>query len=98
MRRRRPPTVQGILAPHIPAEIYRDGDRLVIVQALPPERPDWAGRFAALGLLLAAGVGTTGLLLMLLAALDVAARIAAGIALPGGATVTVAVRAFKRRK
>lgn len=93
---RRPPPVEGVMAPHIPAALYRDADgRIVVVQALPPERAGWAPRLAALGIVLAAGVGTTGLLLLILAALDVAARIAAGIATPAGVTLTLGV-AYRR--
>jgi hypothetical protein len=97
MRRREPPRVDGILAPHVPAELYRQADgRIVIVQSIAPQQPtDWGRRFAVLGFVLAAGVGTTGLVLMVIAALDVAATIAAGIATPMGVTVTVA---FARRK
>ncbi len=92
------PTVQGVLAPHVPAEIYRDGDRLVIVQALPTPRADWGGRFAALGFLLAAGVGTAGLVFVFLAALDAAAHVAAGVATPAGVTVTASIAGVRRGK
>jgi hypothetical protein len=98
MNRREPPRVDGILAPHVPAEIYRDADgRILIVQSVAPRQTaDWGRRFAVLGVVLAAGVGTTGLVLMVIAALDVAAQVAAGIATPMGVTVTVAFAA--RRK
>jgi hypothetical protein len=98
MSRREPPRVDGILAPHVPAELYRDADgRIVIVQSIAPQpNGGWSQRFAWLGLLLCAGVGTTGFLVMLIAALDVAAQVAAGIATPAGVTVTVALAA--RRK
>lgn len=88
------PPVRGVLAPHIPAEIYRDGDHLIVVQALP-QQSAWPARFAALGFVFAVGAGTTGLVVLMLAALDVAAKVAAGIATPAGVSITLAIRSIR---
>ncbi len=85
MNRNRPPdATAGILAPHIPADIYRraevTGQPIVIVQSTPAPRANRHDHLYVLAVGLAGAAGVMGLVAAALALLEFAVRAAALVA------------------
>ncbi|MHA5052064.1 hypothetical protein [Streptomyces sp. SD15] len=85
MNRNRPPDATvGLLAPHIPAEIYRraeaTGQPIVIVQAATPPRTNRRDHLYYLAIGLAGAAGVMGLVAAALALFEFAVRTAALVA------------------
>ncbi|MEU9795427.1 hypothetical protein AB0E27_33470 [Streptomyces sparsogenes] len=82
MRHHEPPTTPGPIAPHIPADLYRqlDGRPVVIIQPPAPAPTRSVGKWAVpLALVLAGTAGVIGLVAAAVAVFDYAARTAAFI-------------------
>ncbi|MFD9068926.1 hypothetical protein [Streptomyces lasiicapitis] len=94
MRHREPPLpTVGILAPHIPADVYRraqeTGQPIVLMHPVPAAPRRTARTYLiTVAVVIAAGVGGMGLVVAFLALLDIAAHTAMAI---GGAASPIGI-------